>query len=68
MDIKELVLFKDTLEDNAEPHFGFLLNDNTILCFCCGGIIEEDDYKIIKHFHSTKIADDMLQAYYANKQ
>lgn len=46
----ELVLFKDTLEDVSEEHFGVLFQNGFILCLGCGGYIESEDYEIIKHY------------------
>ena len=34
----EVVLFADTLEENAEKHYGILFENGFILCFCCGGM------------------------------
>lgn len=44
----KLVAFRDTLEDNADIHYGILTDDNTIICLCCMGVVEEDDYEIIE--------------------
>ena len=33
----KVVLFADTLEENAEKHYGILFENDLILCFCCGG-------------------------------
>lgn len=46
--MNRLVAFRDTLEDNADVHYGILMDDDTILCLCCLGIIEEDDYEIVE--------------------
>lgn len=43
----KLVYFKDLLEDDADPQYGILLEDDTILCLCCLGIIEKEDYEIL---------------------
>lgn len=45
-----LVKFIDTLEENAEVHFGVLLDNNNIVCMCCGCIEEEGDYEIVNEF------------------
>lgn len=44
----KLVYFRDTLEDNSEPQFGIVLDDEHILCLCCGGIIEKGEYEILE--------------------
>lgn len=46
-----LVKFKNLLEEECEDtKFGILLEDNTVLCLCCGGTFEEEDYKIIEKY------------------
>lgn len=44
----KLVYFRDTLEDNSEPQFGIMLDDEHLLCLCCGGILEKGDYEILR--------------------
>lgn len=46
----KLVYFRDTLEDNSEPQFGIVLDDEHILCLCCGGILEKGDYEILRSY------------------
>lgn len=49
----KLVKFQNLLEDNPDVEdisFGILLENNTILCLCCLGIFEEDDYDIIDEY------------------
>ena len=46
--MNELVYFVDTLEENATPHYGILLPSGNIICFCCGGEVEPDDYEILE--------------------
>ena len=45
----ELVIFKDLLEDDSEPQYGLLEEGDrpNILCLCCGGKVEHDDYVIL---------------------
>ena len=59
-----LVLFKDTLEENSEPHYGILFDNGNILCFCCGGIVEPDDYEIIENFNGFAYLDETLKEHY----
>lgn len=59
-----LVYFKDTLEDDATPHFGILLDDKNIICLCCGGIIEPEDYEIIENFNGFEYLDETLKQHY----
>ena len=61
---KSLVYFVDTLEENPTPHFGILFEDGNILCFCCGGIIEPDDYEIIEDYKDFTYLDDTLKQFY----
>lgn len=60
----QLVRFFDTLERDSEIHFGLLLNDNSILCLCCGGILEEEDYQIVERYDSISHADIALKEYF----
>lgn len=55
----DVVRFKDILEINSDPHFGILFEDETILCLCCGGIIEKGDYKILEHISFGEV-DEVL--------
>lgn len=59
MCVKNLVFFKDTFEENPEINSGLLLDDENIICLCCGSIIEKGDYTIIKKYPS-------FETYYAN--
>ena len=44
-----LVKFVDLFEENNMiPRYGILLPDKTIICFCCGGVIEPEDYVILE--------------------
>lgn len=46
----ELVYFRDTLEDNADPQYGILTDGDSpsVICLCCGGVLEHGNYEIIK--------------------
>ncbi len=46
----ELVLFRDTLDENPEPEYGILMNmdEPEVICLGCGSTIEFGDYEIIK--------------------
>ena len=59
-----LVRFRDTLEDNSEEHFGILFENGFILCFCCGGYIEPEDYEIIENYNGFAYLDETLKRYY----
>lgn len=59
-----LVRFRDTLEDNSEEHFGILFENGFILCFCCGGYIEPEDYEIIENYNGFAYLDETLKQYY----
>ena len=60
-----LVYFRDNmLEDEREEHYGILFDDGTVLCFCCGGILEEGDYVIIENFNGFAYLDETLKLHY----
>ena len=59
-----LVVFKDTMEENPEEHFGILFENWGILCFCCGGHVEPGDYEIVKDYKGFSYLDDTLKMYY----
>lgn len=46
----ELVLFKDLLDDDAEPQYGLLedRDEPSVVCLCCGSEVEFGDYEIIE--------------------
>ncbi len=44
----EFVLFKNLLNDNEDIQIGILVEDNQVLCLCCYGTFEEEDYEIIE--------------------
>lgn len=41
------VKFKNLLDDEEDISFGILQNDNTVICLCCTGTFEHEDYQII---------------------
>lgn len=47
----ELVLFKDDLEDQADPQYGIVADGDkpNVICLCCGSTLEYGDYIIIEH-------------------
>lgn len=61
MEIKAIgvVLFRDILEEGADKHFGILFESGFVLCLCCGGYIEPEDYVLIEYCGWAK-ADDIL--------
>ena len=59
-----LVLFRDTLEDNAETHYGILFDNDWILCLCCGGYLEPEDYEIIENFNGFAYLDEALKEHF----
>lgn len=46
----ELVYFRDTLEDNADPQYGIQMDGDEpcILCLCCGSTVDYGDYTILE--------------------
>ena len=61
---KKLVLFTDLLEEEAENHYGILFENGIIMCLCCGGYIEPEDYEIIEEFDGFAYLDETLHQYY----
>lgn len=59
-----LVYFQDMLEDNSTPHFGILFDNNFILCLCCGGWLDKEDYRILKRYDGFDYLDDTLKQYF----
>lgn len=59
-----LVVFKDKLEEDADKHFGILFENGFILCLCCGGFLEPEDYEIIEAFDGFAYVDEVLKEYY----
>lgn len=58
----KVVLFADTLEESAEKYYGILFENDLILCFCCGGYIEPEDY-IIEYCDWDKVDEALLKNY-----
>ena len=60
----ELVLFKDLLEDDAEPQYGLLEDreEPSVICLCCGSTVEYGDYEIIKHLPWIDFSSAVKQA------
>lgn len=59
-----LVVFKDTLEENPDEHFGILFENGFILCLCCGAYVELGNYEIVKNYKRLSYLDDTLKMYY----
>ena len=57
MDIFEnkFVRFYDTLEDDPVENYGVLLPNGNILCLCCGGELEPEDYVVLREIPWTNI-------------
>ena len=62
-----LVRFVDTVEGDAEVHFGILFENGDILCLCCGGTVEKGDYEIREEFDSDcwSVVDNTLAEEFA---
>ena len=60
----ELVLFKDLLEDDAEPQYGLLEDreEPSVICLCCGSAVEYGDYEIIEHLPWMDFSSAIKQA------
>ena len=61
---KSLVRFRDTLEKHADEHFGILFENGFILCLCCGGYVEPEDYEIIESYDGFAYLDETLKEHY----
>ena len=59
-----LVYFQDLLEENAPAHYGILFENGFILCLCCGGYLEPEDYEILEDFDGFAYVDDTLKQYF----
>lgn len=35
-------------EIDCAVHHGLLLENGNVICLCCGGVVEPEDYKIVK--------------------
>ena len=57
-----IVLFADRLK-GTEKHYGVLFENGFILCFCCGGYIDPEDYIIIEYCDWDKVDETLLKNY-----
>ncbi len=55
----ELVYFRDTLEEGAEPQYGILMDGDEpcILCLCCGSTVDYGDYSILERLPWQNISE-----------
>ena len=44
-----LVNFKEAYAPENDPQFGILLEDNSIICLCCGSVIDDDEHLILQY-------------------
>lgn len=42
------IVFRDKFENDV--HAGIALDDGSVICGCCGGVIEPEDYTLIKEY------------------
>ena len=59
----KLVLFKDLLEENATPQCGILADGDKpdVICLCCGGGLEFEDYEILKELPWDNLSEYLKQ-------
>lgn len=59
----ELVLFRDTLDDNPEPEYGILMDTDEpeVICLGCGSTIEFGDYEIIERLPWENLSEYLKQ-------
>ena len=52
------VKYNDLIEpdNNDHPHYGVVMPDGTLMCMCCGGTFEKDEYQVVE-----QIAWDSVQ-------
>lgn len=52
------VKYNDLFEpdNNDHPHYGVVMPDGTLMCMCCGGTFEKDEYQVVE-----QIAWDSVQ-------
>ena len=43
--------------------YGILQPDETVICFCCGGVIEKEDYIILDRDLSWRCLDEITQKF-----
>lgn len=56
-----IVKFRDTLEDNPKMNYGLLSPDGDVICFCCGGTLEQGDYEILEDLGHPGYLNDMMK-------
>lgn len=59
------VLFADI---DSPIHYGLLTEDGNIICLCCGGIIEPEDYKIVKVYPDWLNLDSVVEDEIADEE
>lgn len=59
----ELVLFKDALEDEAEPEYGILedRDEPSVICLGCGTAIEFGEYEILERLPWQDLSELLRQ-------
>lgn len=64
--VQNFVKFIDNFEESTIEHFGLLLADGNIICLCCGGIVEPENYTIIEKYGTERIhyIDDLLNKHF----
>lgn len=53
------VLFSDKEEDSVQA--GIKLSDGTVVCACCGGIFEPEDYTLIEEYEDWEDISDFIR-------
>lgn len=57
----KIVRFKNLLEESYDDiKLGVLLDNENILCFCCGSYFEKEDYEIIEEYSENKWLIDII--------
>lgn len=60
----QIVRFNCTIDTPPSEHYGLLLNDDRIICLCCGSFIPKDAYEIIERHSNIAQAETALEKYF----
>lgn len=59
-----VVKFIDKSDKSSKERFGVLFDNGFILCFCCGGYVEPENYEIIEETYDFRHLHETLKKYY----
>ena len=64
MKVECLVRFMDNGETDQEEHYGILFKNGLVLCLCCKGYLEPEDYEITEKYNGFEYLEDTLKNHY----